>query len=218
MQKNKVVAIIQARMGSKRLRGKSLMFVGGRRVIDHVVSRLKAVNVLQKGLISDIVVATSTCKRDNDIAWWCISNKVKCFRGSEKNVLDRMYRCAVEHKADWILRVTGDCPVIEPLMIYGLLKNRYKSYQALAFNERRIPGGWDVELFSIEMLRGEYHRGQEQEHVSKGMRWNNEDKLDKGTDFVFDISLELNTRKDLKLINEYLHAINGQQTGKKVSR
>lgn len=201
--KEKVCAIIQARMSSKRLKGKVLRHLEGRPVLDWVVKRLRAVNALKKGLIDEIVVATTNNPRDNAIVDWCYKNDVSVFRGSEEDVVSRFHECAVKYRAKYIIRVTADCPFLSPIMLYGLLTQKREHYQALAFNQRRIPGGWDCELFSMEWLKRAYIGAVDREHFTREMRNADQDSKDYGTDFKFDVSLELNTEKDFERCKEY---------------
>ena len=108
----KIVAIIQARMSSKRLPGKVLLPLCGYPVIEHVVRRVKECKK-----INTIVVATSKSKADWPIVNWCKKNKINFFQGSLNDVLDRYYKASILFKADIIVRVTGDCPVIDPKIL-----------------------------------------------------------------------------------------------------
>jgi len=201
----RVVAIIQARSTSKRLPNKALKKLGDKLVIQRVVDRVKAVNLLDSKLITEIVVATPV---GDPIIAWCAKNKVKYFQGSKNDVLSRYYECAKLYRADWILRITGDCPLLEPLMVYGLLKTKpRRDYNALPYNRCCIPGGWDAELFSFEKLE-EAHRKtpkKDREHVTKQMRSKFEDYLDVSLTFDFSkIKLDLDTNNDLRRLEEYV--------------
>ena len=107
--KKHVVAIIQARMGSARLPGKVLADICNRPSIWHIVDRLKRVEE-----IGEVVVATSTNKENDVLEEYCRSELISCFRGSENDVVDRFYQAAKYYKADVIVRITGDCPLIDP--------------------------------------------------------------------------------------------------------
>jgi len=207
-ENKRTIAIVQARMGSKRLPGKVLKRLSNKKLIlESVIDRLKAVNFWEP-LLDDIVVATSTDKEDDKIFNWCEAHDISCFRGSNENVLSRYYDCALTFGAGWILRVTADCPYIEPLMIYGLLNHPIRrEYQALGYKGKRIPGGWDAELFSFYKLEKEFFRDAspcEKEHVTKGMRGIFENHFDFGTDFnLGDVKLDLDTEEDWERIYEY---------------
>jgi spore coat polysaccharide biosynthesis protein SpsF len=201
-----VMCIIQARMGSTRLPKKVLMKIGNKTVLQRVIDRVKAVNLLAQGpLIDEIWVATSKDRKDDPIARWCKKHGVNCYRGSEGHVLERFYQCWIQTRADLVLRITADCPFISPVILYGLLtKNPKKDYQAMAFNSHGIPGGWDCELFSGQALERAYKAGKSIEHVTQTMRKKLEDSLDYGLPFDYsEISLELNEMEDLGRLKAY---------------
>ena len=112
----RIAAIIQARMGSSRLPGKSLMPLAGKPLIWHVVHRLKAV----RGL-SDIVLATTTAAADDALAAWAAMNGVACVRGPEDDVLGRFAMAAESCDPDIIVRVNADAPLIDAAFIEAML-------------------------------------------------------------------------------------------------
>jgi spore coat polysaccharide biosynthesis protein SpsF len=200
-----IIAMIQARMGSTRLPGKVLLPLRDNwPVLGFVIDKIIAVNEI-KPLIDKIIVVTTQKTEDNKIEEFCKNYNVACFRGEEVNVLKRYYDCAKENKADWILRITADCPLVNPFMLYGLLKKEPRcEYQALAFNSKGIPGGWDAELFSFKELERVYKLGPD-EHVSTRMRKKDEDLLDYGTDFDFTgIKYDLDTIEDYERIKKIM--------------
>lgn len=105
----RVVASIEARMGSSRLPGKVLMDLCGQPVISWLVTRLRMCRMLD-----DIVVATSSSAGDDVLAQWCADNGVRCFRGREDDVLHRVVGAHREAGADIIVEITGDCPLTDP--------------------------------------------------------------------------------------------------------
>ncbi len=111
------VAIIQARMGSTRLPGKVLLPLAGKPALWHVVDRLRQVDS-----IAEVVVATSDEPGDNAIREFCAEHGVQVFSGSESDVLDRYYWAALQFEADPVVRVTGDCPLVDPDAIAALLE------------------------------------------------------------------------------------------------
>lgn len=147
----KVVAIIQARTGSTRLPGKVLLDLAGEPMLARVVNRSRRATMLDK-----IVVATTTNFRDHTIAELCSSRGWTYFRGSENDVLDRYYRAAKKHQADIVVRITSDCPLIEPeiidLVVREFLRDGSLDYASNTLPPRTFPRGLDVEVMSFEAL------------------------------------------------------------------
>jgi len=162
--KKPVVAIIQARMGSTRLPGKVLKDLCGRTVLWHVVKRARLV----RG-IDTVVVATTTSPEDDKIAEWCGGEGVVVFRGSSEDVLDRYYRAALEYGAATVVRITSDCPLVDP----GLVNKAIDKFQEGGFDHVSVggsyPDGLDAEVFSLAALESawkEARLGSEREHVT----------------------------------------------------
>ncbi len=108
----KVVAIIQARMGSTRLPGKVLKDLAGQTVLTRVVNRTRRAK-----LVDEVVVATTLQPADDAIVQECERLQVACFRGDEADVLDRYYRATQKFSADAVVRITSDCPLVDPELI-----------------------------------------------------------------------------------------------------
>ena len=123
----KVVAIIQARMNSIRLPGKVLLPLAEKPVLEHLIERLSYCR-----MINEIVVATTFEASDDEVEDFCINNNINYFRGSLEDVLDRYYQSAKFFNADSIVRITGDCPAIDPVVvdavISGFLSGDYDLY------------------------------------------------------------------------------------------
>ena len=109
---NRVVAIVQARMGSTRLPGKVLKDVEGQPMLARVIDRMQRARTLD-----EIVVATTNLPADDMIVQLCQKAGWKYFRGSEADVLDRYYQAALQFRAETVVRVTSDCPLIDPEVI-----------------------------------------------------------------------------------------------------
>lgn len=145
----KVNAIIQARCGSTRLPGKIFMEIDGKPLLWHVVNRLTYVDS-----IDDIIVATTTDDKDNMTEEWCRKNEIKCYRGSEDDVLNRFYSAAVAFPCDVIVRVTADDPFKEPDIIDLIIKKLVDENLDLACNvfPPSYPEGLDCEVFRFDVL------------------------------------------------------------------
>lgn len=164
------IAIIQARMSSSRLPGKVMMEINGKPMLWHVVNRVKG-----SRLIDSIVVATTDQSCDDPIDLLCRDMGVACFRGDERDVLDRYYRAAKTHAADVIVRITSDCPLIDPGVIDRII-DRFRQGDcdyAATSTRYSFPEGLDTEVFSMKALErafGEAKQPSEREHVTPFIR------------------------------------------------
>lgn len=164
------VAIIQARMGASRLPGKVLAALGDDPVLAWVVRAARAVPGVDR-----VAVATSTANGDDPIAAWCAEHGVACHRGSEQDVLDRHALAARQERADVVLRITADCPLLDP-QVCGqvlLLLERARVAYASNVDPPSWPDGLDCEVFTAEALRAaaaEATRPADREHVTGFLR------------------------------------------------
>lgn len=147
----KVVAIIQARLGSTRLPGKVLLDLAGAPVLARVVNRCR-----RAATLDEVLVATTTLAADDPIVALCRANNWQSFRGQEDDVLDRYYHAALQGRAGVVVRITSDCPLIEPevidLTVQTFLSHGALDYAGNSLPPRTFPRGLDVEVFSFEAL------------------------------------------------------------------
>lgn len=145
----RVVAITQARMGSTRLPGKVLKPIGEKTMLARVINRAK-----QACLVNEVVVATTVEPADQAIVAECKHLGVSYFCGSEEDVLDRFYQAAQAHRAEGVVRITADCPFIEPTVIDKVVSVFLAKQPDYASNvlERTYPRGLDVEVMKFETL------------------------------------------------------------------
>lgn len=169
MAKAKTVAIIQARMGSSRLPGKVLLDLAGRPVLDRVIARLRRAR-----LIDALMVATTADSSDDPLALHCMEEGIACSRGSVLDVLDRYRQAAAASGAEVIVRVTADCPMIDPEEVDRVIAAFHQSGCDFAANrlpppfERSTPIGMDTEVCSRAALERAWQEAQEafeREHV-----------------------------------------------------
>lgn len=162
----KLVAIIQARMGSTRLPGKVLKDLCGETVLARVIYRLRAAR-----FIDELLIATTDQPSDDAIVAECRKCSVAVSRGDQDDVLDRYYRAAQLTKADVVVRITSDCPLIDPEItdktIAAFMDTR-PDYVSNAL-ERTYPRGLDVEVISFDALARAWRTARkpyEREHVT----------------------------------------------------
>lgn len=145
----RVVASIEARMGSSRLPGKVLVDINGKPSLSRLVARLRACRK-----VDDIVVATSTDSRDDAIAAWAKTEGVAVFRGSEDDVLQRVVDAQVSMSSDVVVEVTGDCPLLcADVIDMGVAT--FLANDADVVTNARVPSypmGADVQVFRTEAL------------------------------------------------------------------
>jgi len=142
-----IIAIIQARTGSERLKGKVLKKLGNHNLLYYVITRCKKSNLLQ-----DVIVATSSKKEDDAIEDFALSMGVNVFRGSEKDVLQRYVDAAKQYHADPIVRITADCPLIDPKIIDDLINLYIKDPSDYTFIEGYPIGSGCAEIMSYSSL------------------------------------------------------------------
>jgi len=163
--------IIQARMGSSRLPGKTLMKVDEKNtILDYVINQLS-----YSKLIDKIIIATTNLPEDDIICKSLIAQKINFFRGSPENVLDRYFQCAKKYSIDTIIRITADNPLIDPNIV-DLIINEYNNTKCDYMTniiDRTFPYGNEVEVFSIISLEKAWRNAKkpsELEHVTPFIR------------------------------------------------
>ncbi len=201
----KVVAVIQARMGSTRLPGKTLIDVAGKPMLRHVVERLSRAE-----RIDEVVVATSTHPNDKVILALCEQLSIRGVAGSEEDVLERYAQAAQAAQADVVARVTADCPLIDPELSDQVVE-RYTHEEAdYAANciTTPLPRGFETEVFSAKRLAevaAIAEKPYEREHVTPYFYRHPERFrlafLDTEAEFAHaDLRLVVDTPEDLELI------------------
>lgn len=169
MKNTRVVAIIQARMGSSRLPGKVLRDIHGKPMLAWVVERTR-----KASSVSEVMVATTSDPSDDMIEQVCRQMNVPCFRGNIYDVLDRYYQAAREAQADVIVRITADCPLIDAGLIDMVVQRFLEEKVDFAANrlpppyQRTYPIGLDVEVVSFTALQRAWQEAREKherEHV-----------------------------------------------------
>ena len=169
MSDRKVITIVQARMASERLPGKVLAEIQGKPMLARVVDRATAAQT-SDGLL----VATSTDLEDEAIEDECLTRGIEVYRGDPTDVLDRCYRAAKTVEASVVVRLTADCPLIDPGLIDDAVRAFLTADPPVDFvsnrlpDQRTYPAGTDVEVCSIEALHrawSEADQPHQREHV-----------------------------------------------------
>lgn len=180
----KIVAIVQARMGSTRLPGKVLKEINKKSLLNYQVERMSQVK-----LINQIVVAT-TPNGNEEIIKLCKFNNLDYFIGSENNVLERYYQAAKKFDADIIVRMTADCPLIDPDVVNQIISYYLENNFDYVSNtqKRTFPRGLDAEVFSFKALEKAYNEA------------NKEYELEHVTPYIY-------LNKNIFTIGQYIHEI-----------
>lgn len=147
----KVAAIIQARMGSTRLPGKILKTVNGKTLLEYQIERVKlAISIDQ------IIIATTIKESEQPLVALCEKLGLDYYRGSEQDVLSRYYEAAKKYDVDVIVRLTSDCPIIDPVVIDTVVNHFLNNQSSVDYVsntlERTYPRGLDTEVFSFAAL------------------------------------------------------------------
>ena len=166
----KVVALVQARMGSTRLPNKVMKPIGGTPMIEHLLSRLFRAKELDQ-----IVIATSVDIRNRPLVEHVRKLGYACEQGSENDVLDRFVQAARAHHADVVVRITGDCPLVDPELVDEAIR-RFKAAGVDYFNNitpPTYPDGLDIEVCTfkaLEQASRETNKPFDCEHVTPYLR------------------------------------------------
>lgn len=200
------IIIIQAHIGSTRLPGKVMKELCNKKILLHDYNRCKMVRNVDK-----VIIATSKNSENDVIEEFCSNNNIECFRGAENNVLDRYYECAKKYNPEYIVRVTSDCPLLEPKLIEYWLENAVRDKVEFVEEEKEIFTGFGVDLFSFNALKKMYNRAttdKQKEHVVGYYYENKEEFFHKKYPLPIELNylyrdyrLTLDTQEDFELIN-----------------
>lgn len=165
-----ITAIIQARMGSKRLPGKVLMPILGQPMLALHVQRVQAAR-----LVDQVVIATSGHPSDQPIIEFAAERDIACIRGAVDDVLDRYYMAAKRTQSDHIVRLTGDCPLVDPALIDRVIRTHVHDENDYTSNvfPPTYPDGMDIEVMTFAALNEAWSyadKPSEREHVTSYFR------------------------------------------------
>ena len=202
MNLSKNIVIIQARMGSSRFPGKIMKKINGLTVLESLFDQLKF-----SKLLGNKIIATTENKEDDILVEFTKIYNIDIFRGNELDVLDRYYQCAKKNNIENIVRITSDCPLIDPTIVDKVIeKYNLGNYDYVNnFSEIRCPSGFEVEVFSFKCLEETWKnaKDEEREHVTQYI-YKNSNKFKIGsisiTNSFKKLHLSIDTEKDLELI------------------
>ncbi len=211
----KIVTIVQARMGSSRLPGKVFFPILGEPLLLRMIERVN--NSILKG---KVVVATTTNAMDNAIYDLCANKKINVFRGSEEDLLDRHYQAAKEYKADVVLKIPSDCPLICPTIIDQVISyfmNHINEFDYVSnLHPETFPYGNDVEVMTFDALEKAWFQAKrkpEREHTTPYL-WENPDQFrignvewESGKNFSKSHRWTIDFAEDYQFIKEVFEAL-----------
>lgn len=174
VKKKKIGIIIQARMGSKRFSGKVMQHLYGKPVLQHVVERCKQIRGEKGNNPDHVIVAVPDEDASEPLLQLAQSLGVENFCGSELNVLDRYYQAAKFFNLDYIVRITSDCPMINPIVsseVLQLLLWRKLDYCSNCYPSRSYPKGYDTEAFTFDCLDAAYQLADNDYHKEHVTTW-----------------------------------------------
>ncbi len=167
-ERGRVVAIVQARLGSVRLPAKVLSPALGRPMLEHLVERLG-----RAGTIDCIVLAIPESAANDDLESFAEAHEVACFRGDERDVLDRYFHAADDAGASIVVRITGDCPLVDPDLVDRVVALLDASGLDYVRTDAGFPDGFDAEAFRMDALRRAWEHATsdfDREHVTPYLR------------------------------------------------
>ena len=202
MHESEITVIVQARMNSTRFPGKVLEKINGLSVLECLFDQLK-----YSKLLINKIIATTNNKEDDEIEKFGQLKGIQVFRGNDLDVLDRYYQCAKKNNLQNIVRITSDCPLIDPFIVDNVIEKYESNHYDYVnnFSKTRCPSGFEVEVFSFECLEKVWKNAKddEREHVTKNIYQNpNQFKIGSVIDkrSYFDLHLSVDTKNDLELI------------------
>lgn len=214
------ILVTQARSGSTRLPGKVLKEINGKSLLQIHLDRLKECKS-----VAEIIVATTTNSEDQIIFEKAIEWGFSASKGSESDVLDRFYQAVKDKNADWIVRVTSDCPLIDPVLVDNVIdfvQANNKDYGANILIEN-YPDGQDIEVFKFSALEVAWQNAKllsEREHVTPYIRNNTDVRggnlfsaINYPCDLDFSkIRMTVDESKDFELISILINELSTDKT------
>ena len=209
-----VVAIVQARMESARLPGKVLKDILGKPMLWHLVTRVQKAKY-----IDDVVIATTVNKEDDSLEEFAVDNNLGIYRGSENDIVDRFFNAGKKYNADIVVRVWGDCPLIDPNLIDKVLLKFINGSYDYADNSHpaTYPFGMNFEVYSFKSLEriwnevdDEFYREYPFEYINAN-RDSFKTMFDKNEVDLSNINLTVDYIEDFELVTEIFKNLRGDK-------
>ena len=202
--------IVQARLGSTRLPKKVLKYLGGKPVIDLVLSRLRLAKSIQK-----IIVAIPDSKENDELEIFLKGKSVNIYRGSEQDVLDRFFNAARQYDLSTVIRITADCPFVDPYLLDEMVSHFFDSGVDYLSNRLppTFPDGLDIEIFSIKALMRAHREADQEfdrEHVTPFIYGDNGfclSNFSSGADYSY-LRWTIDEQEDLELAEKLFQEMN----------
>lgn len=218
---DKIVIVIQARMGSSRLQGKVMLPILGQSLLARMIERLRMVKY-----DVTLVIATSVNEADDVLAQEADALGVACYRGSENNLLDRHYQAAQELQATVVLKIPSDCPLIDPAAIDAALEYFFAAGSRFDYISNLHPATWpdgnDVEIMTMQCLARAHQQASRQlelEHTTPYI-WENPGLFNignipwqTGLDYSMSHRFTIDYREDYEFIKAVFEALYPQNPG-----
>ena len=203
-ENKKICVIIQARINSTRLPGKVLADISGKPMLLHIIERMGMVKA------NEIILAIPNTKENDILEKFAKQNETKYFRGSEEDVLSRYFKTAKKNKCDVVVRITADCPLIDPGIIDKIVQEHFNSEADYTANvlKRTYPKGLDVEVLNFNALEKSFKEvkgRQYREHVTLYIREHPEKFKRAGVENKEDLShfrWTVDEKEDLEFVRE----------------
>ena len=212
VRKKKVIALISARLASKRLPNKVLANVGGRSLLEFLIERLK-----RSKLVTEIIIATTDKKYDDPIETLGINLGLKVIRGEEEDVLSRFFLASKNALGNILIRITADCPFIDPKLLDQMLEiyiNGDFDYLSNTLPPT-YPDGLDIEIFSSKCLEEAYRASSskyQREHVTPWIKENKNYSISnkENQDDFSSLRWTVDESEDLEVIKKVIDNFNGK--------
>jgi glutamate-1-semialdehyde 2,1-aminomutase len=208
-----VVSVVQARMGSTRLPGKVVVDVGGLPLLELLLLRLKKAR-----LVDTVVLAIPATEDNQPLIQLANRMQVSIFEGSDNDVLDRMYGAARANSADLVVRITADCPLIDPAVVDMCIETLRDEGLDYVTTDETFPDGFDVEVMTADVLRLASESATnpyDREHVTPWIRENRQGSA-RSVSFEEDLAhlrLTVDEPEDLEVVRGVLRAFPDQDFG-----